>query len=274
MLRKERIRNLSGDSATGRITISSDIYNYNLLATDIQNEAGAPVGDYATTLAYLQNILGTQGGGAGVPTLQEVTNAGNIVDLPASMTPTPNYFAKFRDELNPDNYITVLIDGDATLRVACFVGGVRVAEMNTEGGTLSQFHTLYNTLNDQVKLSANGVIGTWVATFPGKDITVAGLDDIALRVITTITTTTTLDNTHYTVLVDSTSGAVTVNLPAANANTGRIYNINKIVAANTVTIDANGAETINGSTTISLVNQWESVTIQSNGTSWYILASF
>jgi hypothetical protein len=98
-------------------------------------------------------------------------------------------------------------------------------------------------------------------------------DIINLRTITTITANTTLLS-QYTALVDSTSGNITISLPPAASNNGRIYNIKKIVAVNSVIIDPNLAETIDGNVTITLVNQWEAVTIQSNGVSWFILASF
>lgn len=93
--------------------------------------------------------------------------------------------------------------------------------------------------------------------------------------VTTVTETTTLGSAHYTVLVDATAGAVTINLPSAasaySAGRGRIYQIKKIDAANTVTVDGNGAETIDGQATLALTAQWQSVTIQSNGTSWSLL---
>lgn len=90
--------------------------------------------------------------------------------------------------------------------------------------------------------------------------------------ITTVTTTTTADGTHYTILVDASGGAVTINLPAANTATRRIYVVKKIdAAANNVTLDGSGAETIDGAATQIITTQWASYTIQSNGTAWFIL---
>lgn len=94
--------------------------------------------------------------------------------------------------------------------------------------------------------------------------------------LTSISTTTTLTANHYTVLCDATAGAMDVDLPAAASHAGRIYIIKKIDAsANAVSVDPNGAELIDGSgTSYDLSTQWQSVTIQSNGTSWFILAAF
>lgn len=90
--------------------------------------------------------------------------------------------------------------------------------------------------------------------------------------IATITTGTTLDASHYTVLCDATSAAFTVTLPTATSASGRIYTIKKIDSSvNAVTIDGNGSEVIDGATTVTVAAQWESYTIQSNGTAWYIL---
>lgn len=90
--------------------------------------------------------------------------------------------------------------------------------------------------------------------------------------ITTVTGATTLSGTHYTVLADATSSAVTITLPAASGAIRRIYNIKKIDAtANVVTLQANGAELIDGTNTKTINTQWTSISVQSNGTSWYII---
>jgi len=90
--------------------------------------------------------------------------------------------------------------------------------------------------------------------------------------IETITSSDTLDAGNYVVLVNATSGAVTVTLPAVAANTGRIYYIKKIdSSANAVTIDGNASETIDDSTTRILSSQYDSVTIACDGTEWWIL---
>lgn len=55
------------------------------------------------------------------------------------------------------------------------------------------------------------------------------------------------------------AGNMTVNLPAAVGN-GRLVTIKKIdSSANTVTIDGNGSETIDGATTLVLLNQYDAV---------------
>lgn len=82
----------------------------------------------------------------------------------------------------------------------------------------------------------------------------------------------TLTGSYFTILVDATGGAKTINLPAAASHTYRIYNIKKIDASgNAVTIDGAGAETIDGAATQVIAAQYDSYTIQSDGTEWWII---
>lgn len=90
--------------------------------------------------------------------------------------------------------------------------------------------------------------------------------------ITSVNVDTTLDDTYFTVLVDASGANRIITLPAAAGVTGIVYNIKKTdLSINTVTIDGNGAETIDGKTTKVITTQYENVTIQSDGANWVIL---
>jgi hypothetical protein len=91
--------------------------------------------------------------------------------------------------------------------------------------------------------------------------------------IRTVTATTTATTGDGTLLGDATSAAFDVDLPAAASHDGRLYYIKKIDSSvNAVSIDPNGSELIDGSSTsYVLAAQWDSVIVQSNGTSWFIL---
>lgn len=73
-----------------------------------------------------------------------------------------------------------------------------------------------------------------------------------------------------TIKVNATSGALTITLvSAATLKNGFKITIKKVDnSANNVTIDPAGSETIDGATTLSLVSQYQSVTIISDGTNW------
>lgn len=76
----------------------------------------------------------------------------------------------------------------------------------------------------------------------------------------------------YAIRCDATSASFSVTLPAAATCTGLILNIKKIDStANTVTLQGNAAELIDGTNTKVLSAQYASYQIQSNGTSWDIL---
>lgn len=71
--------------------------------------------------------------------------------------------------------------------------------------------------------------------------------------------------------VDTSGGAVQINLPAAAGVAGFEFTVVKVTAdANAVTVDANGAELINDSLTQVLATQWTSLTFYSIGTGWVI----
>lgn len=74
------------------------------------------------------------------------------------------------------------------------------------------------------------------------------------------------------ILCDASSGAFTINLPAAASFTDRQYVIKKTdSSANAITIDGNSSETIDGATTQALTVQYQSITIACNGSNWFII---
>lgn len=91
--------------------------------------------------------------------------------------------------------------------------------------------------------------------------------------ITTVTSNYTLTGTDNTVLANTTSGAITITLPAPGAFAGRIYTIKKIGTGgidNDLTIvPASG--TIDGGVSYRIYNDWTYVTLQTNGTDWFII---
>ena len=74
-------------------------------------------------------------------------------------------------------------------------------------------------------------------------------------------------------VIDCTSGTFTVTLPASSGRTGRILII-KNSGAGTITVDGNGAETIDGAATYAISVQYGTVQIMSDGTNWKIIAKF
>ena len=76
-----------------------------------------------------------------------------------------------------------------------------------------------------------------------------------------------------TLTFDASGGARVNTLETAVGAAGRIKVVAKIDAsANTVTIDPNASETINGAATLVLSAQWDVAVIQSNGSNWIRIA--
>lgn len=72
-------------------------------------------------------------------------------------------------------------------------------------------------------------------------------------------------------VIECLSNAFTVNLPTAAGITGRIYTVKNLQTGNTCTIDPASSETIDGSSTMGVVNG--SLTFQSDGTNWRTISS-
>lgn len=72
-------------------------------------------------------------------------------------------------------------------------------------------------------------------------------------------------------LVDTTTGSVTLTLPPVNVMQGRVLVVKKLVAANTVTLDGNGSETIDGAATLAWTTQYQVQRVLSDGTQWWTI---
>lgn len=91
--------------------------------------------------------------------------------------------------------------------------------------------------------------------------------------IRTVTSNYTIDATDNTVLANTTSGAITINLPAVSGIAGRIYTIKKIGTGgidNQLTITP-GSATIDGGSSYVIYNDWTYVTLQTDGSNWYVI---
>ena len=92
--------------------------------------------------------------------------------------------------------------------------------------------------------------------------------------IKTVTAAYTLTSSDSTVLANASSAAFTVTLPDATTCSGREYVIKKIdSSANAVTVGVTGTQTIDGASSRSLASQYKYITVQSDGSNWYIIAN-
>lgn len=105
--------------------------------------------------------------------------------------------------------------------------------------------------------------------FTGKGIQNAVLNGIAWSAVTK-SGNATLTDTELIVSVSASGANRTMTLPASSGRTGKIYLIQKSDSStNTVTIDPNSSETINGASTLVLTQQYQTVMIWCDGSNWF-----
>ena len=93
------------------------------------------------------------------------------------------------------------------------------------------------------------------------------------RIVNRVTVSTTVDNTFDAILVDASSGAVTITLPPITRD-GKAFDIKKVdSSANAVTVDGDGTEPIDDGLTAVLTVQYEDISIMAELSTkkWWIL---
>lgn len=117
----------------------------------------------------------------------------------------------------------------------------------------------------------NSAAGASTAT-PSTSGLVTSYEPIARNKIQTTSSNTTLTETGgiEEVWASASGGSITITLPAASLSTGRSIVVKRTdtSTSNTVTIDANASETINGSLTYVLYGRYSYLRITCNGTEW------
>lgn len=125
------------------------------------------------------------------------------------------------------------------------------------------------TFQDSVAAASAMVVGSTGSA--NSTMQVAGSMSMAIR---TVSSSTTISGTDNTVLVNTSGSAVTITLPSAAGISGRIYTIKKIGNGgidNALTISPAGGATIDGGSSYVIYNDYTFVTLQTDGTAWYII---
>ena len=90
--------------------------------------------------------------------------------------------------------------------------------------------------------------------------------------VTSVTADYTVSANDSFIKVDATAAPVTITLMLASSGKEKRLTIKKIdSSANAVTVDGNGSETIDGVSTVSVPSQYNSVSIMSDGTEWWVV---
>lgn len=112
-----------------------------------------------------------------------------------------------------------------------------------------------------------------VATPTSQGVVTSYFPIVQSAVLNTSTTYTVLTADGYEAIAVTTGGSViTINLPAASSNNGRLLILKKVDSGvGQVLIVANGTDTVEGNATFSLISQYDSITLlcDSTGTTWF-----
>ena len=173
---------------------------------------------------------------------------------------------------------------------------VQTFQFVNTGNNLSVTTNGTNTINLNVpdaSASARGTVSTSTQTFAGvktfqdsvaaaKAIKVGStgsanstvqVDGSLSMTIKTVTSNYTADATDNTILANTTTSAFTITLPNPAGIAGRIYTIKKIGTGGIdkeLTITPSSG-TIDGGSNYIIYNDWTYVTMQTDGTNWYII---
>ena len=171
-------------------------------------------------------------------------------------TATPDYTLDVAGNIGLDEYIYHNGDADTSLRFE-----TNAITFQCGGSTLLQVNGT----------SGNKRVGVGL-TDPTSTLSVEG--SFATQVKDVTGTSTTLDDAASLVLMGSDNSNCTVSLPAASSCTGRIYTFKRLATTNEsvlMRITPNGSDEIDGNnSSMSLDTQYNTLTLQSDGSRWWI----
>jgi hypothetical protein len=247
-------RTYSFPDATGTIALTSDIVTEDLAATLV---AGNTTGG---TDINIQNgddaVFGTP---ANNNTITEGSGNRLAFNSDAGFFFTTGNWAMLQTSANGNFNVGSTVDATQGIQLIPNAGYIEVKSTTPGGVTTLAFSNATASRN---------------IDFPDASGTVALVSDTQkINVVSKV-----FADSPYTaaandvVLYDATGGASTVNLPAAASNTNAQITVKKVDASvNSVTIDGNLAETIDGALTQVLNAQYESITVVSDGSNWFII---
>lgn len=222
------------------------------------------------------------------------TGSGNVVLATSATLVTPTIGVATATSVNK-----VAITAPATSATLTIADGKTLTASNsitlagTDGKTLTVSNNLTFSGTDGVSVALGGnnitltTSGVTSITLPtsGTIATLAGTETLSGKTLTTPVVNGikmayagksgdyTATATDGVLAVDTTGGNVTITLPAASGNAGLVLTMKKTVAANSLIIDGNGAETIDGAANVTLTAQYDYRTVVCNGSNWLIIGN-
>jgi len=193
------------------------------------------------------------------------------------------------NNINQFGYSELVIDNDTPISGGGFVfgyGGTASGVPNFAYFTQRRNAPIIFQTNNLTRIMIDGSGNVSVNSLAGTGESAIGVDasgtlkriSVNRKPITNKTANYTATATDYTITGSATSASFTITLPTAASSydatsaTGQIYNFKKTdSSANTITIQANGSETIDGTNTKTIATQYGGFTVQSTGSGWIII---
>lgn len=98
------------------------------------------------------------------------------------------------------------------------------------------------------------------------------VDSLSRLAVVTVTTNYEIKTSDRIIFGDASAQPLFLDLPSAVGQAGLLFNIKRISSGdNDLFVRATPGETLDGESAVPLLLQWESMTVVSNGASWYIM---
>lgn len=151
-----------------------------------------------------------------------------------------------------------------SLRLPRFLRSIPLVESN--GTPTLAFHQWWDTTLKQIEASVQRIELSLAAA--GVALDRGGvLPPMGVR---TVTVSDAVNGNDTLIIADATAGDIVVSLPPAATKQGLEVIVKKISSPpRIVTVQANGAEEIDGAPNVSLTVQYEAVHLVSDGTAWW-----
>jgi hypothetical protein len=276
------------DTTASSSTVYSSTKTTTLLGAKVDLVASATNGDIATlnasgNLVDSGKVISTDGTFASnvdtkIPTEKATktyvdTKISNLVN---SAPATLDTLKELADALGDDaNFATTVttnlgnkVDKTTNINGHTLSTNVMVSASDITTGTLPSAQLPIATASalGGVKAGANITIAT-----DGTISSTASGGTSALTV-NTVTSATYTASAQECILANDTSNSIAITLPAASTWSGQQIIIKKIKStSNSITITPNGTETIDGSSSLSITNAYNSATLISDGSNIYII---
>jgi hypothetical protein len=214
---------------------------------------------------------------------QDATSTALLVRNWNGSSGVPNYETYFQLRNDKSVLISGSLEVTGSVIVTEGVSGSFSGSFHGDGsGLTGLISSSYSTTSSYALTSISSSYAPIPPTFPFTgDAVISGSLTISGSLLNTGTVSIddtdspyTITGTQQFILIDPSGGDVTVNMPDAATYPGRqiFFKITQAAGANTVTIQRQGGDTIDGATTYEDLDiQYESISIVSNGgTGWFI----